>query len=61
MNLLEGFWPASQETQAINEFQVVHRLGDLYEVSVEVIWIFQLISYPVVFFLIWIKVAESGA
>ena len=61
MSLLQGFHPANQETQGYgsNEFRVGHRLRDYYGVNAEVIWLFQQISCLGVFFLIWIRVAES--
>lgn len=62
MHLLQGFQPVSQETQGYrsNEFSVAHRLRDFYGVNTEVIWLFQKIGCLVVFFLAWIRVAESG-
>lgn len=61
-DFIAGFQSASQETQGygINEFRVAHRLRDFYGINREVIWLFQLIGCLVVFFLTWIKVAESG-
>ena len=62
ISLLQGFQPASREMQGYwsNEFRVAHRLKGFYEVNVEVVWLFQLIGCLVVFFPIWIRVAESG-
>ena len=61
MSLLQGFWPASQEAQGCgtNEFQVAYRCRVFCEVKVEFIWLFQLNSSLVIFFPIWISVAES--
>lgn len=61
-DFIVGFQSTSQETQGygINEFRVAHRLRDFYGINREVIWLFQLIGCLVVFFLTWIKVAESG-
>ena len=60
MSLLHGLQSASQETQGYrsNEFQFLTR--DFYRISAEVIWPFQLIGCPVVFFLIWISVKNQG-
>ena len=62
MSLLQGFQPASQETQGYgsNKFWVAHRLRNFYGINTEVTWLFQMISCLVVFFLIWFRVAESG-
>lgn len=61
-SLLQGFSPASQETQGYenNESRAAHRLRDFLCSKCRCFWLFQLIGCLVVFFLIWIMVAESG-
>ena len=62
MSLLQGFPLTSQGTQGYrnNEFSVAHRLRNFYGKNAEVVWLFQLVCCLVVFFLIWIRVAELG-
>ena len=62
MSLLQGFQLTSQGTQGHrnNEFSVAHRLRNFYGKNAEVVWLFQLVCCLVVFFLIWIRVAELG-
>lgn len=62
MSLLQGFQLTSQGTQGYrnNEFSVAYRLRNFYGKNTEVVWLFQLVCCLVVFFLIWIRVAELG-
>lgn len=61
-SLLQGFRPARRGAQGYgsNESLVAHKLTGFYGVYAEVTWLFQLIGCLVVFFVIWIRVAERG-
>lgn len=56
MSLLQKFWPACQEIQSYenNEFQVGHRLRDVYGINIEVIWLWQLFGCLEVFLFEWV-------
>lgn len=62
MNLFQGFALASQKIQGHgnSEFWVAPKLRDFYGINAGAIWLLQLISCLLVFFLIWIRIAESG-
>lgn len=61
-SLLQGFQPANQVTQGYksNESRVAHRLRGFNGKNTKITLLFQLIGCLVVFFLIWMRVAESG-